>query len=109
MVRVEESVDVPTEAEPVTVQLDYFHAILLGGDQMTCARVRGGQRIRENSESGKARLEGLVPAIEDWHAKVCFMQVRSNNYNFGCDLFIYCDEVLYTIPGHMDKVVWQEL
>ena len=74
MVRVEDRVDVHKEAEPVTVQLDYFHPILLGGDQMTCVRVRGGQRIRENSVSGRARLEGFVPAIEDWHAKVCFMQ-----------------------------------
>ena len=75
MVRVDEAVDIPGEPTPAKVQLDFFHNILLGGDQLTCARVRGGQRIRENSCTGRARLEGLVPVIEDWHAKVCLMQV----------------------------------
>ena len=75
MVRVEETVELLELSEPVKVQLDYFHNILVGGDQLTCARVRGGQRIRENSCTGRKRLEGLVPVIEDWHAKVCFMQV----------------------------------
>lgn len=71
----EEKVDVDEEVEPVTVQLHHFHNVLLGGDQLTCARVRGSQRIHENSTTGSARLEGLVPAIEDWHTGVCFMQV----------------------------------
>ena len=53
--------------------MDYFHNILFGGDQVTC--VRGGQRICENSVTGCAQLEGLVPVIEDWHARMCFMQV----------------------------------
>ena len=75
MVRVENKVVVHDNTEPVPVQMDYFHAILIGGDQMTCARVRGAQGIRENSMSGRTRLEGLVPVIEDWHAKVCLMQV----------------------------------
>ena len=46
-----------------------------GGDQMTVARTRGTQRIRSNAERGKERLEGLVPVIEDWHAKMCFLGV----------------------------------
>ena len=61
--------------EPVKLQADFFHSILIGGDQLTCARVRGGQQIRENSRTGRVRLEGLIPVIEDWHARVCFMQV----------------------------------
>ena len=68
--------DIPEETEPVVVKLDYFHNLLFGGDQMTCARIRGSQGIRQNGKSGSRCLEGLVPAIEDWHAKVCFMQVE---------------------------------
>ena len=75
MVSVETKTDVPGEAEPVEVRMDYFHHVLFGGDQMTCARVRGAQKIRANSTTGRARLEGFVPVVEDWHAKVCFMQV----------------------------------
>ena len=74
MVRVEKEVDVPEET-PTKVEIDYFHPILFGGDQMTCVRIRGAQGIRENAISGRARFEGVVPVVEDWHAKVCFMQV----------------------------------
>lgn len=35
---------------------------------MTCARVRGSQRIRSNSERGIDQLTGIVGVTEDWHA-----------------------------------------
>ena len=37
---------------------------------------RGAQRIRQNSQS---RLEGLIPVVEDWHAKGCFLGVSVYN------------------------------
>lgn len=43
---------------------------------MTCARVRGSQRIRSNSEQGLDCLKGIVGVTEDWHAKMCFLGVR---------------------------------
>lgn len=36
------------DLEHVSVTVDSFHHILLGGDQLTVARVRGAQRIRNN-------------------------------------------------------------
>lgn len=48
---------------------------LLGGDQLTTARVRGCQRICSNSEREADRLKGLVGAVEDWHAKQSFLGV----------------------------------
>ena len=39
------------------------------------ARIRGAQRIRRISYNGQDRVEGLVPVVEDWHAKVCFLKV----------------------------------
>ena len=63
------------DGENFTLTADYFHYLLFGGDQLTCARIRSAQRIRENSSSGQGRLEGLLPCIEDWHAKVVFLQV----------------------------------
>ena len=56
-------------------QVDDFHQILLGGDQLTVACIRGAQRIRANSESASGCLQGFVPMVEDWHAKQCFMGV----------------------------------
>lgn len=49
---------------------------ILGGDQMTCARVRGGQRNRSNSDRDIDRLQGLTGVSEDWHTKMCLLGVR---------------------------------
>lgn len=43
---------------------------------MTAARVRGSKRIMSNSETDVDRLEGLTALVEDWHAKVIFLEVR---------------------------------
>lgn len=67
--------DVPGSDEPVNVDdLDYA-TILLGGDQLTVARARGSQLIRSNSGTNKDSLVGLLPVVEDWHTKLCLMQV----------------------------------
>ena len=54
-----------------SLQLDHFSHVLLG-DQLTVARIRCAQRIQRNSYNGRHRVEGLVPVVEDLHAKVCF-------------------------------------
>ena len=55
--RTTEDFDVPNEDEDdgfehISVQIDHFHHILLGGDQLTVVRIRGAQSIRNNSENG---------------------------------------------------------
>lgn len=50
---------------------------LTGGDQMTCAWVRGSQRIRTNSDRGCDCLQGVAGVCEDWHAKMCFLGVSN--------------------------------
>lgn len=67
---------IPGVGEEVDVMKDKFHQILFGGDQLTAARARGSQRIRNNSERGRERLEGLTPVCEDWHSKLCLLGVR---------------------------------
>ena len=52
-----------------------YHEILLGGDQLTCARVRGAQSMRVNHENSADGLAGFIPVVEDWHAKMTFMKV----------------------------------
>ena len=61
-----------------TFPVDTFHKILFGGDQLTCARARGAQRIMQNHDTGKQQLEGLIPVIEDWHAKQCLLSVSGH-------------------------------
>ena len=60
---------------PETVITSHMHHILFGGDQLTVARIRGVIRQRQTSETAKGRMEGLVPVVEDWHAKVCLISV----------------------------------
>ena len=54
---------------------DVFHRILLGGDQLTVARARGSIAIRQDHDSSEQRLDGLLPIVEDWHAKQCLLKV----------------------------------
>ena len=58
----------------------YYKIHILGGDQLTTARTRSSKRVCCNATRGKEKLEGLVPVIEDWHAKVCFLGVSKALY-----------------------------
>ena len=62
--------------DEVDVSDDYlFHKTLLGGDQLTCARVRGCHKARTSEENDLDHLQGLVPVAEDWHEKMCLLEV----------------------------------
>lgn len=52
-----------------------FSEILLGGDQLTVARVSGVQNLRISHETALERLEGLIPVVEDWHTRVILLEV----------------------------------
>lgn len=54
-----------------------FSKILLGGDQLTSARVRGTQALRLSEDKAVDRLEGLIPVTEDWHMRMSLMKVVS--------------------------------
>ena len=53
-----------------------FHSNLFGGDQLTVARIRGVQALRDTQDKKVDRFEGLVPVIEDWHSRMTFMKVN---------------------------------
>ena len=52
-----------------------FHQVLIGGDQLTCARVRGAQSICANHETNMDKLSGFTPVVEDWHTKMTLLKV----------------------------------
>ena len=52
-----------------------FNAKLLGGDQLTAVRVHSAQALRDTLDSATQRFEGLIPVIEDWHARTILLQV----------------------------------
>ena len=77
---------VPTKTETVTIDLPItgdnvhmtktsFHTVVFGGDQLTAKRARGSQMIRSNSIESSHQLNGLLPTAEDWHAKLCLLEV----------------------------------
>ena len=63
------------ESKPVDSEL--FHRILLGGDQLTAARARSACSARLDHGSSGKRLCGILPVMEDWHAKMCYLKVSS--------------------------------
>ena len=76
---VEREFKIPNEEGPdssIKVNDKKFTTLLVGGDQLTVARIHGVQMIRGNSVTSEERFEGLLPVAEDWHAKVCLLEVR---------------------------------
>ena len=52
-----------------------FFKILFGGDQLTVARMRGTQALRSTEETAMLRLDGILPVVEDWQARMTFLKV----------------------------------
>ena len=66
---------VHSNGEIETIHDNKFYTSIIGGDQPTTARIRGAQLIRSDTATNTLRLDGLLPAAEDWHAKMCLMEV----------------------------------
>ena len=71
-----EQFELPSGNE-LTVTYNKMLHTLIGGDQLTVARMRSVQETLQNSNSPKERLEGLIPVVEDWNAKVIFLKVSN--------------------------------
>ena len=52
-----------------------FIDILFGGDQMTCVRARTAKLLRSSHDNPENALYGIVPVVEDWHARMCLLRV----------------------------------
>ena len=63
--------------------------ILLFGDQLTVARSRGAAALRNDDNTPLDRLEGFVPAVADWHARMCLLQVITFCKIFCCYFFVF--------------------
>ena len=49
-----------------------MHRIVVGGDQLTAARIRAAQKAKLNGQTPLSRLEGIISVAEDWHTKANF-------------------------------------
>lgn len=52
-----------------------FFSLFIGGDQLTVARIRGVQGLRDTEAKCVDRYEGLCPVVEDWHTRMTLMKV----------------------------------
>ena len=63
----------PIPDTDITEDVEYV-CTLIGGDySVPCAG--GVQHIRRTYELEMHRLDGMLPVAEDWHAKVCLLEV----------------------------------
>ena len=58
-----------------------FFKILLGGDQLTAARVCGTQALRDTEDKAVDRLEGVNAVGKDWHTRTALMKVSMALYH----------------------------
>ena len=70
------------EGKNYTVDDSRLIRILLFGDQLTAARARGAIALRDDDTSALHRLEGFVPAVVDWHARMRFWLLQVNKMLF---------------------------
>ena len=98
---------VPSQTGQETVKLKEkkFSTTIVGGDQLTVSRIRGSQRIRGNSDTSEQRLDGLLPVSEDWHAKMCFMEVRLTFIHVS----VWMSDTLISLSGDMETTVQNQV
>ena len=58
-----------------TKSVKIVEKVLFGGDQLTEERARNATNGRSDGDSEYERVEGLIPKVEDWHAKRILYQV----------------------------------
>ena len=68
------------DGEEYNYEEDNMMEVLFGGDQLTVTRARSAIGIRRTHESNKEKLLGLIPVIEDWHARQTLMQVSMTSF-----------------------------
>ena len=103
---VEHTVDVfiPSRTESVSQQLVRFHRVLLGGDQLTVARTRGSQDAMANSSTAIKRLEGVIPVVEDWHARVVLAEVCVVTNLIICYVFFRLFGSTFTVTSLQENI-----
>jgi len=79
MLELSHSVFVSSLDETVTVNTAKSFPIIFSGDQLTAARARSAKKAKFTSDSPSKRLEGLVPAVADWHTKQKILGVNNTS------------------------------
>ena len=87
--RASEVVDV--DGRSVLIDRTHMSQRLLFGDQLTVARIRGATILRSTHLTAEQSLQGFVPVVADWHARLCLVTV----------CIIYYTRITYYIVGDL--------
>ena len=74
-----------------------FVTTLVGGDYLSAVRARGAMLIRGISELQEHGLKGFLPVSEDWHAKVCLMEVSREFMSTLPFIYVYNNKNIYIV------------
>ena len=104
------TVQMPGRA-PKRMQINTMHKVLIGGDQLMVARMEGAKSMREDSQHDAGRLDGFIPVVEDWHTKVCLLEVRL--FHVAMMIHSVCSTpcvvplilLLFSPSGHVDTPI----
>ena len=75
---VTEDQNISIGSETIRTTHDFVHPIIFGGDQLTARNARAAQTASYTEPTGLLRLDGLVPVFEDWHARLCLVNVSAS-------------------------------
>ena len=75
-VEIVNQVEVEDANESVGIFQSATHNIMFGGDQLTKVRATSALIAKSNSDKPTTRMEGIIPVIEDWHAKMTLFEVK---------------------------------
>ena len=64
-----------SNGDRLNTRIAKVYEILLGGDQLTCARIRGAQGLRKAHDCTDHQLKSYVPCVEDWHSRLTLVTV----------------------------------
>ena len=82
-----------------------FFSILFGGDQLTIARNRGTQVLRDTQERRCDRFEGVLPVVEDWHSRMTvesqLVSIPNHTNVIYCCFCAYSALLCYIIHVHL--------
>ena len=73
---------------------------LLFGDQVTVARIRGAKVLRSTHFTAAQSLQGFVPVVADWHARLCLVTVCTLHSDYCTDYIIFAGD-LGTVVFHL--------
>jgi len=68
-------VDIVPNGSEITFDDTHFFRILLRGNQLTVVRVHATQALLATEDKAIDRLEGILPIVADWHARMTPMLV----------------------------------